>query len=160
MTDREILTFPSFFENTLQQYPNHGFLAEVGEQPVTYAMADRKIGALIRFLEETGVKPGDKIAILSINQPHWAIAFFATTFMGAVAVPLLPDFLPAEIELLINHSESKVVFASEKLLLKLSNLTTPPLQMVVKIEDFSIVDGAPDRPCFQPDSLPLRKYSV
>ncbi|HNX86522.1 MAG TPA: AMP-binding protein [Bacteroidales bacterium] len=160
MTDTEILTFPSFFENTLQQYPNHGFLTVVGEKPVTYAMADRKIGALIRFLEESGVKPGDKIAILSINQPHWAIAFFATTFMGAVAVPLLPDFLPAEIELLINHSESKVIFASGNLIPKLRNLVTPNLQRIVKIEDFSVVNGAPDIPCFQSDSLPLRKYSV
>ena len=33
--------------------------------------------------------PGDKVAILSSNMPNWGIAYFAVTFMGAVAVPVL-----------------------------------------------------------------------
>ena len=59
----------------------------VGMQPLTYEETDRQIKAVMAFLEKLGTLPGDKVAILSSNQPNWAIAYYAVTFMGAVAVP-------------------------------------------------------------------------
>ncbi len=41
-----------------------------------------------RLAEDYGVKKGDRVAIAMRNYPEWPIAFWATTVIGAVAVPL------------------------------------------------------------------------
>ena len=61
----------------------------------------------MRLLEDYSVKPGDKVAILSTSMPNWGVTYFAVTFMGAVAVPILPDFTPGEIANVLDHSGAK-----------------------------------------------------
>ncbi|MCK9423638.1 MAG: AMP-binding protein [Bacteroidales bacterium] len=160
MTQNPHLTFPAFFAFTLSQFSHRNALAIVGEKPFTYSETSEQIQALIAFLEQLGILPGDKIAILGTNQPNWAIAYFAITFMGAVAVPLLPEFLPGEIETLLNHSESKAIFISENLLPKLDGIKSTTKWAVLKIEDFSIVDTEPLSPVYNPDAKPQVHYIV
>ena len=160
MEDTPRLTFPAFFATTLSRFGHRDALAQVGKQPITYQEANERIQAVIAFLEKMGIQPGDKIAILSTNQPNWGIAYYAVTFMGAVVVPLLPEFLPVEILALLEHSETRVVFASEGLLPKLVGITTGFLQEVVRIEDFSVVRSYEDWPKFDADAKPKGKYEV
>ncbi len=112
------------------------------------------------FLETLGVNPGDKVAILSTNQVHWAVAYYSVTFMGAVVVPLLPEFLPSEISSLLEHSETKVVFASEGIIPKLSSVQTGNLQTVIKMEDFSIVRSTITGKTYSPSATPVKNYKV
>ena len=86
------LTFPALFNDSVRKYGSHNSYAFVGEKPKTYNESAREITALTAFLEKTGIQPGDKVAILSNNMPNWSSAYFSITFMGAVAVPILPDF--------------------------------------------------------------------
>ncbi|MCK9218707.1 MAG: AMP-binding protein [Bacteroidales bacterium] len=160
MKDSTRLTFPAFFSNTLSQFSQRDAMALVGEKPLTYAEVNDRIQALIRFLEQLGVVPGDKVAILSSNQPNWGITYFAITFMGAVVVPLLPEFLPAEIEMLLDHSETKIVFASEHLIPKVEKVTTKYLWSVVKIEDFSLLKPEKLSPVFNVNNHPEKTYNV
>jgi len=160
-SDKEqTLTFPSFFGATLQRFPNHPALALAGETPLTYKELDQRIRALIALLEKLGVVPGDKVAILSANMPNWGMSYFAITFMGAVVVPLLPEFLPSEIERLLEHSGSKVIFVSENLLPKLNGVRSGLLQAIIKTDDFSLFKGVTDEVLFQPDALPRINYNV
>jgi long-chain acyl-CoA synthetase len=160
-SDKEqTLTFPSFFGATLQRFPNHPALALAGETPLTYKEVDQRIRALIALLEKLGVVPGDKVAILSANMPNWGMSYFAITFMGAVVVPLLPEFLPSEIERLLEHSGSKVIFVSENLLPKLNGVRSGLLQAIIKTDDFSLFKGVTDEVLFQPDDLPRINYNV
>jgi long-chain acyl-CoA synthetase len=154
------LTFPAFFAATVNNYGHRNAMALVGKQPITYREAHDRIMSAIAFLEKLGVKPGDKVAILSTNQPNWGIAYYAVTFMGAVVVPLLPEFLPVEISALLEHSETRVIFASEGLLPKLVGLTTDFLQEVVKIEDFSVVRSYEGWPAFEAGASPTGVYDV
>jgi len=156
----QTLTFPAFFGATLQRFPNHPALALAGEMPLTYKEVDNRIKALIALLEKLGVVPGDKVAILSTNMPNWGMAYFAITFMGAVVVPLLPEFLPAEIVRLLEHSGTKVIFVSENLLPKLNGLKPDLLQAIIKTDDFILVKGAASEVLFHPDALPKIKYNV
>jgi long-chain acyl-CoA synthetase len=116
------LTFPAFFGATLKRFPDYPALAFAGETPLTYTEVNQQILALEVLLESLGVVRGDKVAILSSNMPNWGMAYFAITFMGAVVVPLLPDFLPSEIERLLEHSQSKAIFVSDNLLPKLNGI--------------------------------------
>lgn len=160
MEDKTMLTFPAFFASTLSRFGTRDALAMVGKRPLTYLETNDRIMATIAFLEKLGIQPGDKVAILSTNQPNWGIAYYAITFMGAVAVPLLPEFLPVEISALLEHSETRVVFASDGLLPKLVGLTTDYLLEVVRIEDFSVVRSFEYWPAFDPDAKPSMEYNV
>lgn len=154
------LTFPAFFSATLTQFARRNALSLAGKQPITYLETNDRIVATMAFLEKLGVRPGDKVAILSTNQPNWAIAYFAITFMGAVAVPLLPEFLPIEITALLEHSETRIVFASEGLLPKLDDIKTEFLQEVVIIEDFSIAGPGEHKAGFDATAKPVGNYLV
>ncbi|MDP1622851.1 MAG: AMP-binding protein [Bacteroidales bacterium] len=154
------LTFPSFFAATISRFSHRDALALVGEKPITYQETHGRILAVMAFLEKLGIRPGDKVAILSTNQPNWGVAYFAVTFMGAVAVPLLPEFLPVEISTLVEHSETRVIFASEGLLPKLEGITTGLLQEVVRIEDFSVTRSKSGRPLFEASATPAGVYEV
>ncbi|HLJ74329.1 MAG TPA: long-chain fatty acid--CoA ligase, partial [Thermoanaerobaculia bacterium] len=63
----------------------------------------------LRFL---GVKPGDRVAILSENRPEWAIADFAILCNAAVTVPVYPTLLGWQIEYILNDSGSVAVVCS------------------------------------------------
>lgn len=160
MEDTPKLTFPAFFAATLNRFSDRNAMALVGKKPLSYREVDDRISATMAFLEKLGVRPGDKVAILSANQPSWGITYYAVTFMGAVVVPLLPEFLPVEISALLEHSETRVVFASEGLLSKLVGITTDFLQEVVKIEDFSVVRSYEGWPAFDANAKPTGIYEV
>ena len=158
--EQEKLTFPAFFGATLKRFPDHPALALAGETPLKYKEVHQRILALEKLLETLGVGRGDRIAILSSNMPNWGMAYFAITFMGAIVVPLLPDFLPSEIERLLKHSGAKVIFVSDNLLPKLNGLDTESLETIIKVDDFSLVRGAGKDVFFQPGTLPEHDYLV
>jgi len=160
MEDTPRLTFPAFFSDTLSRFGQRDALSLVGQKPLTYQEVNDQIMATMAFLENMGIQPGDKVAILSTNQPNWGITYFAVTFMGAVIVPLLPEFLPVEILTLLEHSETRVVFASDGLLPKLVGLTTDFLQDVVRIENMTVVRSYEKWPLFDPDARPAGNYEV
>ena len=51
-----------------------------------YKDVARKIEKLHILLEESGIKPGDKVALCGRNSSHWGVAFLAILTYGAVAV--------------------------------------------------------------------------
>ena len=57
----------------------------------TYSQAEKKIKEVAGYLQEQGVKKGDKIGVSGKNSPEWAIAYFAVIYAGAIVVPL--DYL-------------------------------------------------------------------
>jgi long-chain acyl-CoA synthetase len=61
-----------------------------------------------------GLKPGDRVAILSENRPEWAIADFATLTSAAVTVPVYPTLLGWQIEYILNNSGAVAVICSNE----------------------------------------------
>jgi len=160
MEETESLTFPALFAETLKENGNRPAMALVGENPITYFELDRKIKALIAWLEILGIKQGDKVAILSSSIPNWGISYYAITFMGAIVVPLLPDFHNSEIRNILEHSESKAIFVSDGLRLKINGLDPQQLPLRIRIEDFTLINTENAFELFIPGAEPLRKYKV
>ena len=132
----EVLTIPAMLQASYRDFANSQSLIFVGEENMTYKQLECEVKKAALQLQSIGVKKGDKVAILSVNMPQWGIAFFATTVLGAVVVPILPDFHPNEIKNIILHADVSVLYVSETLRLKLepiSGLT------VIHIENFQIV---------------------
>jgi long-chain acyl-CoA synthetase len=154
------LTFPALFNATLQRFGASGAYAFVGEEPITYEAVSRKIQALIAFLEKNNICPGDKVAILSTNMPNWGIAYFSVTFMGAVAVPVLPDFSTTEVGNVLSHSEAKTIFVSTSLLPKIEGYKSDDLKSGILLEDFSLIFSEGSQNGFDPGAIPVKKYEV
>ena len=65
-------------------------------------------------LIEMGVKPQDKIALISTtNRSEWSIMDMAILQLGAITVPLYPNISSKDYEYILNHSESIFCFVSD-----------------------------------------------
>ncbi len=155
-----LLTFPALFAKTLSSFGDRNAYSFVGEEPRTYKETYREIRSLIALMEKLGINPGDRVAILSNNMPNWSSAYFSITFMGAVAVPILPDFSSAEIMNVLAHSGSKAVFVSSLLKPKIVDFKSDELKSVIMIEDFSVISVLENPPVYLPDAIPQKVYEV
>lgn len=155
-----LLTFPSKFNETLKINGKCNAYAFVGENPISYEAAYRQIQSVIAFLEKNDIKPGDKVAILSTNMPNWGIVYFAITFMGAVVVPILPDFSNTEVGNVLEHSGAKAIFISTSLLQRIDGFTSEYLKTGIVIEDFSFRFSEKGSSAFDPSAIPVMNYNV
>jgi long-chain acyl-CoA synthetase len=92
--------------------------------------------------------------------PNWAIAYFSITFMGAVAIPVLPDFSATEIANVLDHSGSKALFISNSLLSRIEGFKSQVLKTTILIEDFSLLKSEKSSVKFDISALPEKKYTV
>lgn len=77
-----------------------------------YEMA-KEIAKLHLLFDECGIQKGDKIALIGRNNPRWVISYLATITYGAVIVPILQDFNPNDINHIIHHSDSRLLFVGD-----------------------------------------------
>ena len=152
------LTIPALFNESVDRFGERPALAFVGCKPLTYNMLRKQVHSVMAFLEERGIEPGDRVAILSSNMPNWGVAFFAIASMGVVVVPILPDFSEEEVANVLEHSEAKAVFVSDSLKKKIS-LEGNNLQIVIRIDDFSVIDGEKTSK-IDNDAKPSKEYLV
>ncbi len=141
MSELPVLTLPALLETAVRQNVNRPAVAFVGEEPVTYADFFSKTKAVSALLEKLDIQSGDRVALLSTNMPHWGITYFAIVSMGAVVVPLLPDFSTEEIKNVLRHSRSTAIFVSQGLSSKLAPLNIHSLKYKIDIEDFKLLEG-------------------
>lgn len=131
-------TLPFLLKNSAEQYGERRALSTIGGKTYTYADLYRTVTALSRLLHDRGVIFGDRVAILGENSPEWGIAYFAVTSMGAVAVPILPEFHPTEIHHILRHSDAKVLFVSKKFLSKAEEDLPASVTTVITIDDLTV----------------------
>ena len=133
-------TLHRVFEYSTAHYANKVAYQYVdGGQKYTYAEFKMATERLSQRMSRFGIRHGDRVAIFSQNMPNWVVAYFAATAFGRVAVPILPDSSEAELTNILNHSESKVIFISQRLLPKLSEECKKKLTLIVDIETFEFL---------------------
>jgi long-chain acyl-CoA synthetase len=154
------LTFSAFFRETILKHGKCNAYSFVGEEPVTFEAAGKQINALSAFLEKKGIRKGDKVALLSSNMPNWGMAYYSITFMGAVVVPILPDFSNTEVANVLEHSEAKALFISSGLLSRIEGIKSEYLKTIIQIEDFSLILSPDNSFEYDPEAVPEGKYEV
>jgi long-chain acyl-CoA synthetase len=80
-------------------------------QPVSTAELVDRVRRLAKALEELGVQPGDRVALMAENGPHWPAVDFAALCIGAVLVPIYPTLLPDQSSYIAKDCGAKVVVA-------------------------------------------------
>ena len=89
------------------------------------------------ILQGRGIGKGDKIAIMSQNTPAFAFVLYGVAKAGAVAVPVNHKLMPPEVEYILDHSESKMIFFDGSLAPVVSKVTTS----AAKVSMDSSADG-------------------
>ena len=106
----------------------------------TYAMS----AALARALrEDLGVRKGDRVAILSRNNPQWMMAFIAALSIGAVAVPMNAWWTTEELEYGLKDCGARVVFADRQRMERLAPLRGDPGLELIAVDDCPAVPSTP-----------------
>ncbi len=80
--------------------------------------------------------------------------------MGAIVVPVLPDFSVTEVANVLEHSGAKAIFISSGLLHRIEGTKPENLQTGILIEDFSVYFSKNDIAGFNPDAVPAKEYLV
>ena len=105
----------------------------------TYGSFKSKCDSLSKKLTQYGIGAGDKVAILSQSMPNWSVAFFSVVPFGRIAIPILPDSSENEVTNIINHSESKVIFVSQKLAGKVCQQVRDKMTLIIDIDTFEVL---------------------
>ncbi len=131
-------SFNQLIADAIQKFWDYDSMSDYGVSTLQYKDVARIIEKLHILFEHSGVKPGDKVALCGKNQCRWGAAFFAITTYGAVAVPILHEFHPAQIHDIVNHSEAKLLFVEDKIWPDLVPDDMPQLEGIISILDYHI----------------------
>ncbi len=103
-----------------------------------YEMA-KEIAKLHLLYKKAGIKQGDKIALIGRNNPRWCITYIGTITYGAVIVPILQDFTPADIIHIVNHSESRLLFLGDNFWDVIEEDQIKQIEAVFSLTDFHVI---------------------
>jgi len=93
-----------------------------------------RVEELFFALLALGLKPCDRLAILSENRLEWAVADYASLCLGAITVPIYPTLSPPQIEALLVNSEPAVVFVSTADMVQKLKSVRPSARYVVAFD--------------------------
>ncbi len=114
----EVTRLFDLLDNYLEKYPNQDA-----------ALACKRDGAWRKFsiqeyveltnnmsygMLKLGIKPGDKVGIVSGNRPEWNMLDFAAMQIGAISVPIYPTISQDDYRHILNHAEMKMIFIEGK----------------------------------------------
>ncbi len=133
------LTLKALFDHSVATYANRPVVQFVDDEAITYRQLAQNVEAIQEMLRSYGIKAGDRVAIYSENMPNWSAVYFAVTTMGAVIVPILPDFHTSEAMHIAVHAECKAAFISQKLFETMLDETQPPTMSLLVILDKLLV---------------------
>ena len=135
----EIPSFNSLIEQSIIKNWELDALTDYKGATLQYRDVARKIEKLHIIFQNSGIGKGDKIAICGRNSSNWAVVFLAILTYGAVAVPILHEFMPDQVHNIVNHSEAKLLFVGDMVAPTIQEEEMPHLEGILFIPDFSVL---------------------
>ncbi len=116
MSDSDVTTLSRLFLHSCRTYKKPNRMM-VKRDDVWERISTDEVEATVRRLmfgfQALGLKPGDRMAILSENRPEWVLADFAALCAGAVTVPIYTSLLPDQIRFILADAGAKIVVCSD-----------------------------------------------
>ncbi|HYL11210.1 MAG TPA: fatty acid--CoA ligase [Candidatus Acidoferrales bacterium] len=109
------------------------------DERFTYAQFGDRAARLAGALRQAGVKPGDRVAFLSMNCHRLLEAYYGVLDAGAVLLPLNIRLAPGELAFILNDSGAKVVFLEKQFL----EMAAAFRQSLSTVQRFILLDDAP-----------------
>lgn len=128
-------TLNQLFDQSCTVFADRPALNLAFEPPFTYEQLHTRVVRLAAILHKEGIRKKDKVAILAENSPSWAIAYFSIIRLGAIAVPILPDFPHADVRHILSEAKCKIIFTSQRHIEKTYELTGSHLKTIITLDD-------------------------
>ncbi|MBP3407974.1 MAG: AMP-binding protein [Bacteroidaceae bacterium] len=108
--------FLFYVEEAIKNNWDKPAISNYGANTFTFAEVAANVARMHILLNKCNIKKGDHVAIAARSSAEWCAAFIGITSYGAVAVPLLPDFLPENLVQLTKLSGSRMLFVDKNIL--------------------------------------------
>lgn len=131
--------FIKYIESSIKTNWDKNALSDYNGEDYKFGDVAKQIARIHILFDEVGIKKGDKVAMIGKNSARWGMAFLATVSYGAVAVPILPDFLAKDVHKITNHSDARFLFSSAPILKTLDLEEMPHLEGVFSLKDFKLI---------------------
>lgn len=140
-----IRTLSELFETAVRHDKPDCLQHKVGGRyvPISTREFAARVRRLAKALELAGIRPGDRVAQMAENGPHWPTIDFAALALGAVHVPIYPTLLPEGAAYVARDSGARILFVqgAERLQGMLSVRDQMP-----SVERIVAIDGGSDLP--------------
>ena len=141
----QIPSFNELIEKSIIKNWDLDALTDYKGQTLQFHDVARKIEKLHILFENSGIKKGDKIALCGRNSSQWAAAFLATLTYGAVAVPILHEFMADQIYNIVNHSDARLLFVGDHVSTIIKSEEMPHLEGIISNTDYSLILSRTDK---------------
>jgi fatty-acyl-CoA synthase len=139
------LTPIRFLRYAEQQYAQDTAVV-CGPERFTYQQFAGRVARLAGALLEAGVRPGDRVAFLSVNCHRLLEAYYGVLEARAVLLPLNVRLAPHELAYVLNDSGAKVLFLGRQFL----SVAAAFRAQVSATSSFYLLDGTPEEHWLSP----------
>ena len=143
------VSLPDFLAPSAEKYRDKPALINFDGASYTFGQTWEACRRLGRFLQDSGINKGDRIAIYSANCPEYFVAFYGTLFAGGVVTTLNPLYKERELLHQLEDCGASAIFCMEPLqpLVQQVREHLPGLKHVFNIDDvWKLSQEAPDDP--------------
>lgn len=141
----EVTRLFDLLDNYLENYPNQDAALACKRDGKWRKFSIQEYVELTNNLSygmlKIGVKPGDKIGIVSSNRPEWNMLDFAAMQIGAISVPIYPTISQDDYRHILNHAEMKLIFIEGKELRTKIEPILPEIKTLKEIFTFDDQQG-------------------
>ncbi|OAT82289.1 long-chain-fatty-acid--CoA ligase [Desulfotomaculum copahuensis] len=124
-------TMPDLVEKAAVDFPERNAIVFAGVE-ITYRMLVGMMHKFAAALHGLGVRKGDRVALMSPNSPHYAVAYLAAQKTGAVVVQVNPMYVERELEHILNDAGCRVIIAYDALYPRIKSIReSTPLEHVL-----------------------------
>jgi long-chain acyl-CoA synthetase len=128
-----------YIEQSIRQNWEIEALSNYKEKGYSYKQIAEKILKLHILFKDSGIKEGEKIALVGRNSANWCVVYLAVVTYGAVIVPILPDFKPDDLTNIIIHSDSRLLFVDDKIHENFDMTRMPEIIGIISLDDFRLI---------------------
>jgi long-chain acyl-CoA synthetase len=115
--DQDVTTLGRLFLHACRVHrkPDRMLVKKAGAwRPISSEEIETSVRRLSLGLQDLGLKPGDRVALLSENRPEWVMADFAILSAGGVTVPIYTSLPPDLVRYIIGNSGAKIVVCADR----------------------------------------------
>jgi crotonobetaine/carnitine-CoA ligase len=127
------------FASRMQRDPQRPFIVHEG-RTWSWQEFDGQVQRATGVLAERGIKKGDRVAVMARNHPGHVLMLLALARLGAIMVPVNPEFGVTEARYVLMHAEVSAVVCSADAL----TIARDAAADIVPAPWFALIDGAAD----------------
>lgn len=139
-------TFPDFVEAISSRWPRKLCYSVFRDQQSDMTFGELGIYAksVASYLLQMGYQKGEKIAVFGESCPHWMVMYLGITYIGCIAVPILPDFTEGEAKNILTESGAKGICLNLKAYGKVKSFIEEHSLNVFRMEDLVHIHEIPE----------------